>query len=266
MRGPFRPGQPARPATRISRIQAVRRAARDLQRFAWPRLEMSVLVGVTGLAGFYASVLLASMGVQEMWQRYPLAVAIAYLVFLFELWLWMHARDSADSSDVDLDLLPRGGRPAETSIGEGGSFGGGGASGSWDVAEAEPPDAFEAAGSALDSVGVADVADGEGCLAVVVVVALLALVGSLLFAAFYLVWGAPLLLAELLVDAALSYGLYRNLRRHERGFWMFTAIRRTGLVFLGTACFLSILGAALEHAYPGAHSLGEIMQRGESPK
>jgi hypothetical protein len=47
---------------------------------------------------------------------------------------------------------------------------------------------------------------------------------------------------------------------------MFTAIRRTALVFLGTACFLSILGAALAHSFPGAHSLGEIMNRGGSPK
>lgn len=253
---------------RITRMQAVRRAASDLQRYGWPRFQMLCIVALTGLAGFFASVLLLDVGVEHMWQRYPLAVGIAYLVFLLELWCWMHWRDD---SGVDFNFGSGRGDSGNSLQGGGGDFGGGGATGGWDAsAEALPdsPDAgFEAVGGALDGVtsAVGDGIDDEsGCLVVLVLLAVVAVVGGLLASAFYLVYGAPVLMAELLVDAALSYGLYRNLRRQERGYWLFTAVRRTGWTFLLVAGFASILGAVLASQVPGARTLGEVIQRAEA--
>jgi hypothetical protein len=262
MRGrTFRPKALTRSVAHLTRAQAIRRAARDLQRHRWPRLEMSLIVAVTGFAGFLASTVLLALGVEEMWQRYPLAVGIAYLVFLIELWAWMHLGDPGDSfPDINLDWWRGGGSPP-SSIGEGGSFGGGGASGSWEDAGGASFDAGGDSSGVLDSVGdLGDAADGEGCAFVIVVLLVVALAGTLLASAFYLVWGAPMLLAEVLVDGVLSFGLYRNLRRHEREFWLFTAVRRTGLVFVGTAGLLLIIGAALAHQVPGARSMGEALE------
>jgi hypothetical protein len=260
----FRPEASPGTGTRISRLDAVRKLAHDLQRHGWPRLEMTLIVAITGAGGFFASLLLLSTGVEQMWQRYPLAVAIAYVLFLLELWAWMHLRGESDEPSVDIDLLGELKAPGSTrdhGIGHGGDFGGGGASGSFEAPDSTDPvgDAFSAVG---DVPGVADLAEGEGCAVVIVIMAVIALAGGLLLAAIYLVSGAPLLLAELLVDGALSYGLYRKLRKQDRGFWLATAVRRTYLVFLLTAAFLSAAGAAMAWRHPGAHTLGEVLQAG----
>jgi hypothetical protein len=252
---------PARKPTFVSRARAVRHVAQRLQRFGWPRLEMLLIVGITGLAGFVGSVLLLMLGMQAMWQRYPLAIGIAYAVFLLQLWWWMHARHE-DSLDLDPGSLDPGGI-GDGFHGAGGDFGGAGASGSWDAPVDLPVDgAFDAVGDAAgDALGaVGDVADGEGCVVVFAVVVLAIIGGGLLVGALYLVWGAPMLMAELLVDAALSFGLYRNLRRQDREFWLRTAVRRTGGQFLLAAGIASLLGAVMAHQVPCAITLGEVLQ------
>ena len=88
--------------------------------------------------------------------------------------------------------------------------------------------------------------------------ALLLLVGMVL-ASFYVVWIAPVLFAELLVDGTLSYGLYRCLRRGDRH-WLRSAWRRTWLPFLLTAIFAALVGMALGEIAPGTRSLGEVVQ------
>jgi hypothetical protein len=257
-RGFRRPDAP-RPAY-IGRLAAVRKLSNHLQRFGWPRLEMSLIVAATGVSGFFASLLLLAMGVEQMWQRYPLAVGVAYVVFLLELWAWMHLRGEYDGPDVDIYLDHNvAGNAHDTLLGHGGDFGGGGATGSFDAPE--PTDAIADSFSTVGDVAdVGGAADGEGCAIVIVLLVVVALVGGLLLTAVYLVYGAPVLLAELLVDGALSYGLYRKLRQQDRGFWLVTAVRRTGKVFLLTAAFLSAAGAALAWHHPGAHSLGEVME------
>jgi hypothetical protein len=241
----------------ISRSQAVQGATRALQRFGWPRTQMFLIIAITGLSGFIASVLLFYSGVSEMAMRYPIAIAVAYLLFLVQLWIWLYAGDTLDANGLD-----SGGGHGETGHGfegGGGQFGGGGATGHWDSAPA-----FDDSSSSFDAVGdslspAVDVADGEGCVVVVVVAAIAILAGGLFLSAFYLVWGAPALLGELLVDAALSYGLYRNLRKQHREFWLFTALRRTAWLFLLVAVLASLVGMGLAKWAPGSRTLGEAM-------
>jgi hypothetical protein len=87
---------------------------------------------------------------------------------------------------------------------------------------------------------------------------------GLLLASVYVVWLAPSLLAELLLDGALSYTLYRHLRRDALGqprHWVQTALRRTVWPFVGVAVFLTAVGAALQLYAPEAHTLGEVWHR-----
>jgi uncharacterized membrane protein YgcG len=251
---------PVRKFSFVSRAQAVREVARKLQRHGWPRFEMLLIVSLTGLAGFIASVVLLSTGVEAMWQRYPLAIGIAYLVFLLQLWIWMHVRDVSDGIDLWDGGSGGGTGHAGDLHGGGGDFGGGGASGSWDASDVS---AFDAVGdTSANALGSA--AEGEGCVIAIVLALAVLLLGSLFVAAIYVVSGAPLLMAELLVDAALSFGLYRNLRRQERGFWLFTALRRTAWLFLLVAVVAGLVGAGLAKYAPGASTLGQAIDVAKS--
>src|SRR5688572_9029772 len=51
-----------------------------------PRLEMTVVLGLTAVSGFLTSVWLLGHGVDPMALRYPLAAAAGYAVFLVLVW------------------------------------------------------------------------------------------------------------------------------------------------------------------------------------
>jgi hypothetical protein len=76
-----------------------------------------------------------------------------------------------------------------------------------------------------------DFDDGEGCL-LALLVGVVAGLFLLLFAAFA---GAPVLLAEVFIDARLTGVLYRRLKIAAQEHWLGTAIRRTWGFVLGTA-------------------------------
>ena len=83
----------------FSRTSEIHRMRSKLESDAYPRFQMSLLVTITGGSGFIASFLLLHMGVTEMSLRYILACAIAYVVFLLLLWLWLRTR-AEDYLDV----------------------------------------------------------------------------------------------------------------------------------------------------------------------
>jgi hypothetical protein len=94
----------------------------------------------------------------------------------------------------------------------------------------------------------------EGCL---IVVALIALIGGLV-AALYVVYIAPVLLAETLIDGVLLVGLYRRVKRIEQRHWLQAAVRRTLLPALLCAMFFAVAGYAMQKAVPEAHSIGDV--------
>ena len=75
---------------------------------------------------------------------------------------------------------------------------------------------------------------------------LLVLVGVLLFSSLFVVYSAPTLFAELLLDGVLAAGLYRRLSRVERRHWLETALRRTFWPFLLTAGLAAVLGVVMQ--------------------
>lgn len=262
-----------------TRDEAVNELRSDLQSHSWPRAQMTLLVSLTGGAGLLASFLMLHAGVERMVLRYPLALTAAYGAFLLLLWLWLRTKadDWTDIPDATLDLPIPSGRGAGTwTSGGGGNFGGGGASGNFDAPmplQALAPGRSASVSSDVGS-GLSDgLADGFGSIGdaadadeLVIPLLVIALAVGLALSSFYVIYSAPTLFAELLLDGALSASLYKRLRGIERRHWVSTALRRTAFPFILTALFLAAVGWGLQTAAPGARSVGEaIHQVSEAP-
>jgi hypothetical protein len=241
----------------------VARIRRILERRETPRLEMAIIALLTGAAGFLASWALLHLGVGSMPWRYLSAMLFAYGVFflLLRLWLHLHGRRMELSEDVELgDLLVELPATADPGFGgAGGDFGGAGASASF--ADVAPPSApvpdVAAADGGIDLSDVGDLGGADESTVPLVVVGALLLV---VLSSFWVVWVAPTLLAELLVDCALVGGLYRRLRRQEQRDWQLTALRRTILPFAATTGLFALAGWLLQSAVPTARTLSEAMR------
>jgi hypothetical protein len=244
----------------LTRSLAVLNYKKQLERDSFPRLQMGFIVAVTGGVGLLMSFLLLQSGMRSMALRYPFALAVAYLVFLLLLWAWLRAKEDDFSNIPDfsnaMPNLSGNGHSAPFQSGGGGDFGGGGASGSFDGSTSQ---SFAGAdGSAGDSIGDALGSVGDADELAIPIIAIVFALGMAV-ASLYVVYLAPTLFAELLVDGVLSYTLYRHLHKVETHFWLNTAFKRTVFPFILTAVFLAIVGAAMSHYAPGARSIGEVI-------
>lgn len=235
----------------FTRESAVERMRARLTREGFPRVQMFILVALTGLAGFGASAAMLGAGLDSMAMRYTLAMAVAYAVFFMLLWLWLRT-SAADY----IDMVPIGSsNPTEDAadiVGHGGTFDGSGASANFDTGSSRS--AFEAvAENPLEAVASAD----EGAIPLAVI--LLAL--GIMLSSLFVVWSAPVLFAEIAVDALLAAGLYRRLRLLEPQHWMRAALRRTILPFVLTTLAVSAAGLGMQAYAPDARSLGDVLAR-----
>ncbi|MFA4969589.1 MAG: hypothetical protein WC540_08150 [Sulfuritalea sp.] len=255
----------------------IRRLMGRLEGDGFPRLQMFFLVMLTGAAGMVSSFTLLRSGVDSMLARYPLSVGCAYLVFLFLLWLWLRTK-AEDYVDGSFDIPQSGGSHDGPSVciehepdfsGGGGDYGGGGASGSFQLDESLPsPSLPEVNIPGGDSVGeaVGEVIGGadEGAIPLAIALLIAALAAALLFATLYIVYLAPVLFAELLVDGALSASLYRRMRGLQTRHWLESAVRRTAVPFAVTALSLGAIGYAFQLYTPQAHTFGEVVKQWRS--
>ncbi|HSG38126.1 MAG TPA: hypothetical protein VLE27_00690, partial [Thermoanaerobaculia bacterium] len=211
---------------------------------------------------------------------------VAYGVFLLLLRIWLAMqrdgwRDVVDLADADmvelaLDGVTSVGRGAGGGFsGGGGSFGGGGSSTSFQAPaplSSSPPPApmavrsASAGGKSGGGKGFSlsfDLDDGG----LLVLLAVLILAVAVMGAAFYVLWTAPVLLAEVLVDGLIMTGLYRRLRKTEEPtHWLLGAVRRTWVPALAVATLFSLAGHLLQQAVPEARSIGPAVRavmRGE---
>lgn len=81
-------------------------------------------------------------------------------------------------------------------------------------------------------------------------------------ASLYVVYVAPVLLAEVVVDGAISYALYRRVKHQERRHWLRGVFRHTVRPFVATAVFLTGLGWGMVTYARGAQSIGQVMANG----
>jgi len=243
-----------------------------------PRLQMSLILLLTGCAGFLSSFLMLNSGVSQMWMRYPLAILAAYIAFLLLLRLWLALQNSSSNFNLDLGLPIDGisvgsnasnSAGADFKFGGGGDFGGAGAGGDWETditSKASTGNAVPAAfavsssksGGSGSSSGLSNLSfDGDSKELGMVILAVVAVIGGLI-ATFYIIYIAPALLAEILVDGALLGGLHRRVKNIERKNWLKTAVYKTLLPAILCALFFGIAGGALQIAAPDADSIGGV--------
>lgn len=220
------------------RARRIRQVQTWLLRDGWPRLQMFLLVGITAGVGFLVSAGLLKAGWTVMWQRYLVAIAVAYVAFLGLIWLWLQLSrrhlvpETSDPLVNALDVLPL------------------------------PPwhDGGGGLPSPLESLGDATAAaedDPRGWL----VVLLLAVITALALSVVWVIYIAPVLFAELLVDAVLAAGLYRRLRRGTGDRWLGTSLRHTVIPFCCTALLVALAGWGMQEHKPDAKSLGGYLRK-----
>ena len=223
---------------------------------------------------------LLELGFTEMWVRYALALVFAYITFFFGVWVWLHLseygrhllagwgrrRDWNGDTGVDvlgnINVSPSSATP-EVPVGGGGSFDGGGASGSWDV-----PDGSLSVGStdsglldgAGDAAGALGGADEGGCL-LVIAGALLAVVLLVVFGATaYVVYQAPAILAEVVFEVLLGSPLARGARALDSADWSTVLFRKTWKAFALMAAAAMAFALFCNFAFPQATSAGEVLK------
>ncbi len=215
---------PARQHRFPTREQLVEKAK---ARMAVPRVQMMLLLSAAGGAGFLASYGLLKLGLDQMALRYPLAVGVAYLVFFLLLRLWLTLQSDPEDSLDGLDLA--------VDVADG-----------LDAMHVSTP-----SGPSLDL----DVPDFDEGIFLVVIAAVAAVV---LGAVFYVIYLAPLLLAEVLVDGVLLVAFYKRLKRPEPEHWALCAVRRTWIPAIIVAVTFFFAGVVFQSLAPEARSIGGV--------
>lgn len=223
------------------RTRLLRRVEQHLRSRKRPRLEMSLIVGLSGLSALLGAFLMLRCGLDSMALRYPIAVLLAYGVFLglLRLWLVLHTRPGSSAPSVDVS---DGCDAAELGLEMGRS-----AAQAADVAG----DAMKSSETMVDGFD----ADADAFL----FLAAMAFVTGLLASA-YVIWTAPTLLAELVVDSILIVGLHRRWRHRIPADWWRGTVRRTWIPALTMALAFGMGGFALQQASPGSRSLGPALR------
>jgi hypothetical protein len=102
--------------------------------------------------------------------------------------------------------------------------------------------------------------DGDGLMLVVVILIIVA-VGAAFIAAAFVIYEAPILFAEVLVDGALLAGMVRQLRRRApTEHWTSGVIRRTWKSAVVLIVVFTIVGVAIPQFAPGATTMGEAIR------
>lgn len=207
-----------------------------LVRRGLPRLEMGLIVGLTGLAAFATSVAVLRAGVSSMTLRYPIAVLGGYVAFLtlLRLWIWLK-RNKDDDADFDIDT---GGSDSEKESDAGGDV------------DLNAGDVSSADASGLD------IAGDE----LVFVIVLIAAVAGMALAVAFVIYQAPILLAELLVDGAVMAGLYRRVGMWAESVWLESAVKRTWKPLLAILLIAMIVGFCLSALGPGQPTAGAALR------
>lgn len=251
----------------------------DLQRYAWTRLHMFLIVAASIAAAVLATRVLLDQGVTAMWVRYLCALVLAYGSFFAGVWVWLHlspygrhlraqrkAEKSHADGGIDLPTMQLGGSPEPMASSAdfhsgGGHFDGGGAAADWGTPSAELSVELPKSGVLDNLSGVADVGGDEGgCLLVLAAALLMVVLAVLLGAAGYVIFQAPAILAEVAFEVLLASPLARGARAVASPRWGRALLARTWKPFALMA------GAALGFAvfcanyFPTVSTAGQFVQ------
>lgn len=235
---------------------------------------MLMIVSGDGATALLTSALMLGAGVRYMPVRSAIASLLGYAVFVWLVRGWLAARDrrepgqqlladSVDAVDVlnvsDLPglLLRTAAREAPGDIFQGGRSGGAGASALFGDGTSHVPAMVVHPVSSELGVGLSWATDLDDDGLKLLPLFAVAAIAVGLFAAGSVVWAAPQLLAEILVDGAIAGGAYRKLRR---GNWAGGVVRRTWKPLLAILVAFVLLGVAGHYANPGADSIGDLFR------
>ncbi|MBL8488730.1 MAG: hypothetical protein JNK22_16785 [Rhodocyclaceae bacterium] len=250
------------PPSRSTDAEAKRRLARWIAERFFVRFHALLILAFTFACGLLAGRVALAWGLESPLLRYPLGVCAAYLGFLLAVRIWLayagfgrqykRRRDEeTDAGDVDFSGAGRGkGEPAPEAgqCGDGGlpSDGAGAPQGEWSLPEAP---------------GLGDLGGDEGCLvAALPLLALFVLAAALSGALYAIGVGAPMLLAEAALEAAMAAGFFGSLRRVDNPGWMGGALRASFVYFLVVLGAAFLLALAVGAVAPGARTLGEALR------
>jgi hypothetical protein len=222
------------------RLRARAALERYFRSHSFPRFTLSVVVALAGVAGLLVSQILLKLGMQEMWQRYPLAVLGGYLAFLTLIRIWVEIELSRyDPNNVDIsDEVGKGTKPIANNSDLPGS------DRSW-----------------LDWLDVPGSLDfDEGCFIGCAVALVAGIVLGAATSIFSFVMAGSELLAEVFLDAVLISVFYRHLKNAAKEHWLGTAVKRTWVSALLTALAVSLIGAVLDIMAPGSHAIGPAIR------
>jgi hypothetical protein len=229
----------------------------------WPRVHCLLIVSLSAAAAFLVSYALVRLHVRWMAVRYGVAALAGYLTFLFLLrawvrWRWSRVQLNADGNDfvdgavnnldVPMPSFSGGGGGGPSFAGGGGRSGGGGASGSWG-ASAPSSGGGKAGGGGLDL-------DGDDLFWIIVVV--VAAFGGAI-AIGYVIYIAPTLLAEAIVNGAVAGKVYHGMQKQDHEFWTEQIFKRT--IVSGVAVIVCAIAAgyAFNRIAPEAVSIGGVL-------
>ena len=247
------------------------------------RFHLSLILGFSFAIGLLATKGLLLLGLESLLLRWPMAVFAAYGGFLLGIRVWLayiglgrHLGDEDEGSVVDgaLDVADFGffssGGNSGSGIGAGlrvpdipggssGGFGGGGASSDF-AALAEGGGSL---GDSLPSVDLPDLDLGgadDGCLPVLVLLAIAALLLAVFGVGVYVIWQAPFLLAEAAFEAALAAGLIRSAHRITDPGWIGGTVRASWKPLLWVLGITLLAAVVVEHYVPQARTLLEAVR------
>lgn len=259
------------------RLKRVSRLSGALQQNGYQRLTMLMIVTGAAAAAFLTSALMLGAGLRYMPVRYAIASLLGYGVFVWLVRWWLSARDrheasqrlvadSVDAVDVlNVTDLPgsllrtaaRTAREAPVEIFQGGRSGGAGASAVFGGGPAHMPAVVVPQVQSESGGGLSWAADLDDDGLKLLPLFAVAAIAVGLFAAGSVVWSAPQLLAEILVDGAIAGQAYRGLRK---GNWTGGVLRRTWKPMLAVLLAFVLLGFAGHYFNPAADSIGDLFR------
>jgi hypothetical protein len=253
------PTMQIRPPRRQRALALVRA---QLARKGSPYFVLFIVLAATGVAGFWASVVLRWAGLHSMAIRYPLCVAVAYFVFLFLLFLyvWFHRKrrhvsipaGGIDNVDMAVDVVDAGTDLAVAVD----------ATADFVPGTAAAVNSSNKGGGWLGKLGGDGGGDGGGDAgAIIVLLVIVLLVGAAMAAGVVVLVEAPVLLAEVLVDGVVLAGMARRLRKTTPGDWLGSVVRRTLMPALVVAVIFAVGGVILGQLTPTATTMGEALMR-----
>lgn len=245
-------------------------AIRDcLQNEGYPRLHVMLIVLLCFGISFLSSFVLFKVGIFLMWVRYLLSMSLAYAVFLVLIWYWarkilntqeenqrIKERDNEGWSDLNVFPSSENQSPDDAfASGGGGEAAGGGAGNLWDVPVNSD---IRGVSDALPDVSIdVDIDVGEAGIVILPVVIIGVLIVS--FSVVSVIYSAPILLAEVIVDVFLASMTAKFLEQRKRKYWLETAFKKTIIPFLVTLSVVVGVAFWLGYLFPNLHTIGQLI-------